>query len=268
MKWLNSEAFNKEWVERYKPCGMGVVDTVWLNLSSDYLLSLIPFEAKSVQIDGLGDAFEWYLDTDEHLVIIRSMIDAEGMTTLLFPMSLKEDTDSWDYLQVLEIFSDNLFQAVRWIRTVSNGGYSIFYRENGIVESMFRNVTKENAESLLKYLISKGSELLMVVASDELFYEDWTGYKLESGKENIVCSYSCRSAVDSVIADYRKRNPTITYLIKPREIQEAVHWKLCRLDDNDNKFEIRKYKYEVDARLDALEYERKGHKQTYWAEPI
>ena len=48
--------------------------------------------------------------------------------------------------------------------------------------------------------------------------------------------------------------------------KSARIWQVMRQDDNGNVFVVAENLTEEEARVLALEYERKGHKQTYWVE--
>ncbi len=41
-------------------------------------------------------------------------------------------------------------------------------------------------------------------------------------------------------------------------------WRLMRLDDNGNEFEVQRYDDRSAADKACLEFERRGHKQTYY----
>lgn len=45
-------------------------------------------------------------------------------------------------------------------------------------------------------------------------------------------------------------------------------WRVMRLDDNANTYVVREDLSEDDARALAAELEQRGHKQTYWFEPM
>lgn len=45
-------------------------------------------------------------------------------------------------------------------------------------------------------------------------------------------------------------------------------WRVCRQDDNDNRFTLREYLDESAARALAEDFSQRGHKQMYWAEPM
>lgn len=47
----------------------------------------------------------------------------------------------------------------------------------------------------------------------------------------------------------------------------AQRWRIMRQDDNGNVFVVADSLPEQEARSRAAQYEKKGHKQTYWAEP-
>lgn len=47
---------------------------------------------------------------------------------------------------------------------------------------------------------------------------------------------------------------------------EARDWCLWRLDDNGNRFVVRRGLSRDEAEALALEYQGRGHRQTYWAE--
>lgn len=44
-------------------------------------------------------------------------------------------------------------------------------------------------------------------------------------------------------------------------------WCLLRLDDNGNRFVMRRGLTQEEAEALARDYQARGHKQTYWAEP-
>ncbi|SDI74744.1 hypothetical protein [Pseudomonas panipatensis] len=48
---------------------------------------------------------------------------------------------------------------------------------------------------------------------------------------------------------------------------DARHWRLLRLDDNGNRFVMRRGLSQDEAEALARDYQARGHKQTYWAEP-
>jgi hypothetical protein len=45
-------------------------------------------------------------------------------------------------------------------------------------------------------------------------------------------------------------------------------WRVMRQDDNGNVYVVRERLSEAEARALADELERRGHKQTYWVEPM
>ena len=44
----------------------------------------------------------------------------------------------------------------------------------------------------------------------------------------------------------------------------SARWRLMRLDDNGNEFEIARFADEAQARAACAGYEQKGHKQLYF----
>lgn len=46
-----------------------------------------------------------------------------------------------------------------------------------------------------------------------------------------------------------------------------LEWCLVRLDDNGNRFVMRRGLTQEEAEALARDYQARGHKQTYWAEP-
>jgi len=53
-----------------------------------------------------------------------------------------------------------------------------------------------------------------------------------------------------------------------RDQKPNAKWALWRQDDNGNKFHIKDFENESEADSKALEFEARGHKQTYWVEKI
>jgi len=49
--------------------------------------------------------------------------------------------------------------------------------------------------------------------------------------------------------------------------QQPPRWIVWRLDDNGNRFKVSEHASEVEARIVADEFERRGHKQLYVVEP-
>ncbi|MFV3367330.1 hypothetical protein ACNFH5_04025 [Pseudomonas sp. NY15435] len=47
---------------------------------------------------------------------------------------------------------------------------------------------------------------------------------------------------------------------------EQRDWCLLRLDDNGNRFVMRRQLTRAEAEALARDYQARGHKQTYWAE--
>jgi len=47
----------------------------------------------------------------------------------------------------------------------------------------------------------------------------------------------------------------------------ALLWSVWRIDDNGNRFLVHPNLSREDAARLVAEYESRGHKQTYWAEP-
>lgn len=41
-------------------------------------------------------------------------------------------------------------------------------------------------------------------------------------------------------------------------------WRLMRLDDNGNEFEMARFDNEAEAERERAKYEKRGHKQTYY----
>ncbi|MFZ5961226.1 hypothetical protein ACOXVJ_27330 [Pseudomonas knackmussii] len=50
-------------------------------------------------------------------------------------------------------------------------------------------------------------------------------------------------------------------------LSPAPNWCLVRLDDNGNRFVMRRGLTREEAEALARDYQARGHKQTYWAEP-
>ncbi|MDF3934622.1 hypothetical protein [Pseudomonas citronellolis] len=48
--------------------------------------------------------------------------------------------------------------------------------------------------------------------------------------------------------------------------EAARNWCLWRLDDNGNRFVVRRELSREEAEALARDYQARGHKQTYWAE--
>ncbi len=50
----------------------------------------------------------------------------------------------------------------------------------------------------------------------------------------------------------------------------AAHraWRLCRLDDNGNTFEMARFTSRADAQTARDEFDARGHKQSYWIEVV
>lgn len=48
---------------------------------------------------------------------------------------------------------------------------------------------------------------------------------------------------------------------------ETRQWAVWRRDDNGNEFLVRERLSEQEARRLVREFEAKGHKQSYWAQP-
>jgi hypothetical protein len=49
--------------------------------------------------------------------------------------------------------------------------------------------------------------------------------------------------------------------------REAATWTVYRQDDNGNRFVVERHLSQADAERLAAEFEARGHKQFYWAEP-
>jgi hypothetical protein len=55
---------------------------------------------------------------------------------------------------------------------------------------------------------------------------------------------------------------------KPPALTPSVTaWTVWRIDDNGNRFIVREHLTKQDADRLVAEFEARGHKQTYWAEP-
>ena len=49
---------------------------------------------------------------------------------------------------------------------------------------------------------------------------------------------------------------------------ETVEWALWRQDDNGNRALMRRFATRGEAEREQRAYEARGHKQTYWVEPV
>jgi hypothetical protein len=62
-----------------------------------------------------------------------------------------------------------------------------------------------------------------------------------------------------------ENNPQV---IAPSISDAKPRWCLLRFDDNGNEFEMARFAEEAQARSACLEYERRGHKQTYFVRAV
>jgi len=269
MNWLKPKEFFELWEKRYKPKGLFFDCFAWFNIDSDDMVSKIPANPGEESIDGLGEAFEWYAEIGDRLVIIRTMIGSEGSTSVSIPMDIKQTNDDWRALKVLESLPFNMLHKLSWVRSQGNGDYSLFYRMKGVTYSVFSNTSKDNSEELKNYLESRNHTLLMGTALTESFNDVWAGYREQNGKKVCVCRYGDRSSVDLFLYEDQIKNKEYKYeMVCEGSAQETEKWGLFRLDDNDNTFLMQKFNYHVDARMEEIEYQAKGHHQTYWVENV
>lgn len=111
--------------------------------------------------------------------------------------------------------------------------------------------------------------------------------ELESGKkivlqhpidypkeEDFLNVYSDSIEIDEIIEElnlslsvgWRADSNEEAWKLLLARFKEIYCWNVLRLDDNDNTFIIQKGLSESGAKAEAFRYEKKGHKQTYWAE--
>lgn len=234
---------------------------IGINIYCDEISLLIPHEADTQWVDGLGEAKYWYGDCGRGMFVLESLIYEGGGTNVVFPLD-REKADDWDFLKILEELDLNFLKNVYWVRNVGSGDHSLFYKENNIVFQLYRNTEKSNAEALKSYLLSHFNTFEMCVAEVEKFESGWSG----SSTTKNLCHYGNRSSVEVFVENFKSDQPEEKTEILCDEGMPDYSWGLYRQDDNSNRFHMMNYQFHVDALFAAMEFESLGHKQTYWVE--
>lgn len=93
-------------------------------------------------------------------------------------------------------------------------------------------------------------------------------------EEDFLMVYSEHTDIDKLISelgfdlevDWRADSNKECWPRVLEHFKSVYSWSLMRLDDNDNEFVIKSGLSESGAKAEANYFEKKGHKQTYWAE--
>lgn len=254
--WLTQEEFEKKWEEKHKPKNEFMTYAITLNFNYQDIVNYTDTEVVKNEIDGIGTGYYWTGEIDGVLFSIEAVEHRLDIITIYLP-KIEDLYSSWKFIKICEHLFDNCISKITWVVGKEDGLHSLFYKESDVTYCLYAGCDEEGAESLMHYLRDNGNTRLMSVALTDHHFESWSAYcKGETG-----CYYSLREVTEKYATSKR---PLTDWRIVSCSSTGVKKWAVWRQDDNGNKFHIQDFEYEVDANFKVLEFEAKGHKQTYW----
>lgn len=272
IQWLTQEQSFAFYDDNCKPKKLAMEAAVAIESDNRNVWQFLPGDGTRVEFDGLGTFQQWYGIIQQQLFIISISNHrhdyGQNYGDIRVPIAPFNETDDWSPVKLVAHLSKDLIPHITWFRSTGSGEYSLFYKRNAVVESLFCNTTKENAEGLRKYLKQQNSKHDMIIALTENFFSDWSGYKIKDGVDEFICCYSDRGTTERYIKTQQLNNPHTKFKFSSSPDSMEYKWRLMRQDDNNNEIEMARYFNHVDAKFAQLEYEKRGHKQMNWVEKL
>ena len=267
MHWLSLDEFMGRWNKRHKPNKEGMVQSICIDVGYQELEAMIPVSGDKEYLDGLGEALLWYGEADGELFSIESMVmEGSNISTILVPTDMGLISDNWECIKALEYFPVSLVNKVQWIKGSGSGAFSVFYKDDQVVRQVYSGASQSSAELLKEYLESNGSPLTLCVAETESYNDTWIGVRINGSDHNVMCRYQRRDTTEDFVAAKKLKDPESSFMSKCEGLKCTNSWVVFRQDDHGNRFHMQDYQFHVDAVFCALEYEAKGHHQTYCVE--
>ena len=258
--WLTEQEFSKKWEEKHKLNKEFMTRAISLNFNYKDIDDFANTEAFIDEIEGIGTGHYWMGEIDGNLFSIEALENNFKSISIYLPKT-QELSKGWQFIKICALLFGNCISKITWILSRGGGQHSLFYKESQVTYCLCAAYSELEAESLMKFLQENGNTLMMCVALTDHHFENWSAYcKGETG-----CYYSLREATERYAVSKR---PLSNWRIVSCSSTSIKKWAVWRQDDNGNKFHIQDFEYEVDANFKVLEFEEKGHKQTYWREKI
>lgn len=260
VNWLTEQEFNKKWEENHKPKKEFMTPAIAIKLNLQDIEKLADTDVFIDEIEGIGTGHYWTGEIDGALFSIEVVELIPNIATIYLPKS-ENIFRNWEFIKICNKLFDNCTSKIIWILSKEDGDYSLFYKKSEVTYCIYTSTTEKSAEKLMNYLQENGCTLFMSVALTDHHFNNWSAYcKGETG-----CYYSCRETTEKYAVS---KKPLSEWRIVSCASTGTKKWVVWRQDDNGNKFRIKDFEYEVDANFLVLEFETKGHKQTYWREKL